>query len=133
MYNTTTAKEHVAEIERKIRVVKQRTRGTAATLPFKHVPRRVKIELVYFIVFWLNAFPSKAGVSRQFSPREFILRLKVDYKKHCRVPFRSYCEVHDEPEPTNSQTPRTHPAIALGPSGNLQGTVNSTACQHAAC
>ena len=112
--------------------MKERSRGTAATLPFNHVPRRVKIELVYFIVFWLNAFPSKTGVPRQFSPREFILRLKVDYKKHCRVPFGSYCEVHDEPEPTNSQTPRTHPAIALGPSGNLQGTVKfyslSTGC-----
>ena len=83
----------------------------------------MKIELIYFVVFWLNASPSKAGVSRKYSPRELILRLKVDYKKHCKVLFGSYYEVHHEPEPSNSMKPRTHPAIALGPSGNLQGTV----------
>ena len=121
--NTTAASEHVTDVERKIRVVKERTRGTMATLPFKHVPRRMKIELVYFGVFWLNAFPTKSGVSRQFSPRELVPRLKADYAKHCRVLFGSYCEVHDEPSPSNSMKPRTHPAIALGPSGNLQGTV----------
>ena len=100
-------------------MVKERTRGTMATLPFKYVPRRMKIKLVYFEVFWLNAFPAKSGVSRQFSPRELVLRLKADYTKHCRVLFGSYCEVHDEPSPSNSVKPRTHPAIALGPSGNL--------------
>ena len=117
--NTTAASEHVTDVERKIWVVKERTRGTMATLPFKHVPRRMKIELVYFGVFWLNAFPTKSGVSRQFSPRELVPRLKADYAKHCRVLFGSYCEVHDEPSPSNSMKPRTHPAIALGPSGNL--------------
>ena len=35
----------------------------------------------------------------------------------------TYCEVHDEPVPTNTMTPRTHEAIALGPTGNLQGSV----------
>ena len=49
--NTTAAREHVAEIEQKIRVVKERGRGTMATLPFLHVPRRMKIELIYFCVF----------------------------------------------------------------------------------
>ena len=52
-----------------------------------------------------------------------MLRLKADHKKHYRVLFGSYCKVHDEPEPSSSTKPRTHPAIALGPSGNLQGTV----------
>ena len=130
--NTTAAKEHVAEIERKIRVVNERARGTAALLPFTHLPKRIKIELVYFVIFWLNAFPSKVGVSRQYSPQELVLRLKVDYKKHCWILFGSYCEVHDEPDSLNLMKPRTHPAIALRPSGNLQGTVKfyrlSTGC-----
>ncbi len=31
--------------------------------------------------------------------------------------------MHDEPTPTNMMTPQTHEAIALGPTGNLQGSV----------
>lgn len=63
-------------------------------------------------------------MSRQYSPRELVLRLREDYTKHCRVLFGSYCEVHDEPDPSNLMQPRTHLANALGPSGNLQGSVN---------
>ena len=44
-------------------------------------------------------------------------------KKHCRVMPGTYCEVHDKPVPTNTMVARTHKAIALGPTGNLQGSV----------
>ena len=75
------------------------------------------------MVLWLNAFPLKnSGVSANLSPRELVIRHKLDFKKHCRAQFGSYCEVHDEPVPTNSMTSRTTPAIVLGPTGNLQGT-----------
>ncbi len=37
--NTTAAREHVGEIERKIRVVKERARGTFNTLPYKKLPK----------------------------------------------------------------------------------------------
>jgi hypothetical protein len=83
----------------------------------------MKIEFVYFMVLWMNAFPVKSGVSNKISPRELLLRWRLNYKKHCRVEPGTYCEVHDEPTPTNTMTPRTHEAIALGPTGNLQGSV----------
>ena len=121
--NTTAAKEHVAEAERHIRSVKERSRGIRATLPFSSIPKRVKIELIYFIVCWLNAFPVKSGISRQFSPREIVLRWQLDIKRHCRVMFGEYCEVHDELDPTNTQVSKTHEALALGPTRNSQGTV----------
>ena len=92
-------------------------------LPFKKLPRLILIELIYHVVLWLNAFPLKnSGVSANLSPRELVIRHKLDFKKHCRAQFGSYCEVHDKPVPTNSMTSRTTPAIALGPTGNLQGT-----------
>ncbi len=94
--NTTAAKEHVSEAERTIRTLKERTRGLMATLPFSHIPRRIKIEFVYFIVLWFNAFPVKSGISATYSPRELLLRWQLDYKKHCRVLPGTYCEVHDE-------------------------------------
>ena len=47
----------------------------------------------------------------------------MDAKKHCRILPGSYCEVHDEPNHSNTTVSRTHEGIALGPTGNLQGIV----------
>ena len=46
-------------------------------------------------------------------------------KNHCRVLPGSYCEVHDKPNPTNTTVSRTHEGIALGPTGNVQGSMNT--------
>ena len=47
--NTTAAKEHVAEYERKIRAVKGQNIGVVKNLPFTYIPRRMKIEFIYFV------------------------------------------------------------------------------------
>ena len=44
----------------------------------------------------------------------------VHYKYYC-VPFGSYCQISKEDSPRNSMLARTEGAIALGPSGNVQG------------
>ncbi len=49
-------------------------------------------------------------------------RHKLDAKLHCRSPFRSYCEVHVDPNITNTLDPRTKWAICMGPTVNLQGS-----------
>jgi hypothetical protein len=72
--NTMAAKEHVSEAERTIRTLKERVRGLLNTLPFENLPRRMKIEFIYFMVLWMNAFPVKSGVSDKISPRELLLR-----------------------------------------------------------
>ncbi len=46
--NTTAAKKHVCEIEQKIRVIKERARGTINTLPYKKLPKLMVIELLHF-------------------------------------------------------------------------------------
>ncbi len=74
------------------------------------------------IVMWLNKFPVSCGVSDRFSPRELILRNRLDYSHHCRALFGSYCKTHEENSPTNSMQSRTMSAICLGPTGNMQGT-----------
>ena len=88
------------------------------------MPRLMLIELVYHVVLWLKAFPANSGVSETLSPREIVYRHKLDFAKHCKSPFGTYCEVHDEPAPTNTMVMVTcsTPAIVLGPTGNLQGT-----------
>ena len=103
-------------------IVKERARSIYNTLPYARLPKMMIIELLYFVVMWMNSFPVVLGVSSQLSPREFILRHKLDAKLHCRAPFGAYCEVHDNDDVTNTLLHRTHPAICLGPTGNLQGT-----------
>ncbi len=51
-----------------------------------------------------------------------VSRHRLDAKLHCRSPFGSYCEVHVDPDITNTLDPRTKWAICMGPTGNLQGS-----------
>ena len=83
--NTTAAKEHVPEVERRIRLIKERGRGILNTLPFKKMPQVILIELIYHVVLWINAYPSKSGVSAMLSPREIVHRQKLNFKKHCKA------------------------------------------------
>ncbi len=115
--NTTAVQEHAGEIERKIRVIKERASGTISTLPYKVLPKLVIIELLHFCMMWMNLFPVKSG-----GPRELVSRHKLDEKLHCRTPFGAYCEVHADPDITNTMEPRTRWGICLGPTGNLQGS-----------
>ncbi len=86
------------------------------------MPRLMLIDLVYHVVLWLNPFPATSGVSETLSPWEIVYWHKLNFAKHCKSPFGTYCEVHDEPAPTNTMVTCSTPAIVLGPTGNLQGT-----------
>ncbi len=121
--NTTAAKEHVSEAKRSIRTLKEWTRGIMRTLPFQYIPRRLKIEFIYFVVLWLNTFPVKTGILEVYLPHELLVPWHLDYKKHCQVFPGTYCKVHDKPIPSNTMTPRMHWGIACGIMGNLQGSV----------
>ncbi len=119
--NTTAAKEHVPEIECKIRLIKEQGRGILNTLQFKKMPRMMLIELIYHIMLSLNAYPTKTGVSETLPPRKIVYQHKLVFAKHCKLPFRTYCEAHREPAPTNSMVAHSTLSIVLGPTGNLQG------------
>jgi hypothetical protein len=120
--NTKTAKEHVPEVEQQIRLIKKRGRGVLNTLLFKKMPQVILIKLIYHVVLWLKAFPTKTGMSAMLSLCEILYRHKLDFAKHCKAQFGMYCEAHNEPVRTNMMVTRLAPAIVLGPSGNLQGT-----------
>ena len=70
--NTPAAREHVGEIERHIRTVKERARCAISTLPYKYLHHQIIIHLIYFVTFWLNAFLNEHGISRRLSPREIV-------------------------------------------------------------
>ena len=117
--NTSSNDEHVPEIERQIRTIKERTRCVYTTLPFTRMPARMIVEMVYSSNFWLNSFPALDGVSDTLSPRAMIVGTQIDYAKHCKLEFGTYVQTHEEHD--NSMAERTTGAIALRPTGNAQG------------
>lgn len=116
--NSTVAQEHVSEIERRVCTMKEHGHGIKNTLPFQAWPKLLLIEMVSFVVMWLNAFPSKSGILQEYSPREIVLCTKLDFAKHCHLPFGTCIQVHNNPDKTNDLNPRTTPSIAMGPTGN---------------
>ncbi len=83
--NTTVAKEHVPEVEHKIRLIKEWGRGIINALPFKKMPRLMLIEPVYHVVLRLNTFPAKSGLSETLSPRKIVYPHKLDFCKALQV------------------------------------------------
>jgi hypothetical protein len=120
--NTTAASEDVPNVERQIRVLKERARALRSTLPFKIIPGRMIIEMLVNVVLWINAFPPSSGVSKTFSPRTIMTGTVLDFNKHCQIPFGAYAELHEDNNITNTMTERTQPAICLGPTANFQGS-----------
>lgn len=119
MLNTVSRDEHVPEIERHIRTLKERCRSVYNALPFKKLPSRMVVELVYSSTFWIHAFPATDGVSSVVSPRELVTGVAIDARKHCVIPFGAYVQTHEQHD--NSMASRTIGAIALRPTGNVQG------------
>jgi hypothetical protein len=111
--NETGRDEHVPQVERFIRTIKERTRAAYNMLPFKKVPAVMVIEMVKASVYWLNAFPYDGGVSEELSPRAIVVGQVVDYSKHCKYELGEYVQVHEEHD--NSMTPRTVGALAMRP------------------
>jgi hypothetical protein len=114
-----TKDEHVPEVERQSRVIKERARGIVQTLPYKTMPKRIRIALIHYVMFWLNNIPKEDQVS---SPKDLILGEKVlDFNALCKLPFGAYVQVHDDAQTTNTMEPRTTGGICLGPSNMQSG------------
>jgi hypothetical protein len=86
--NTVARGEHVPEVERHIRTIKERARSVYNTLPFTKIPGRMVAELVYYSVFWLNSFPAQDGISKTLSPRAIVIGSHVDFTKHCKLEYK---------------------------------------------
>jgi hypothetical protein len=112
--NTTVAKEHLPKVERHICLIKECRRGILNTLLFTKMPQIMLIELIYHVVLWLNAFPTKSVVSTMLLPHKIAYRHKLDFAKHYKAQFGTYCEAHDEPTLTNTMVTCLTPAIVLG-------------------
>ncbi len=64
--NIMSKDEHVPEVERQNRVIKERVRAMIQTLPYTKIPKKMRIALVQYVVFWLNQIPKEG---QTYSPR----------------------------------------------------------------
>ena len=115
----TSEDEHVPEAERYICTIKERVRAITNTLAFKMMPGVMIVEMVHTSNYWLNMFPANDGVSSTQSPRRIMTGQHSDYKVHGQLQFGEYVQVHESHD--NSMASRTTGAIALRPTGNVQG------------
>lgn len=119
--NYANPQEHVPEIERNNRVIKERVRATYHRLPYERLPRVMVKTLVTETPKKLNFFPARHGVSKYYSPRMIVHQENLHYDKHCRYAFGTYVEAHDEPSPSNDNQPRTLYCIYLRYVASHQG------------
>jgi hypothetical protein len=73
--NVCAPGEHIPEVERKIRTVKERIRSILTTLPFKTLPPILVAHAVIFSTMWLNFFAPKGGISNTLSPQAIVTGL----------------------------------------------------------
>jgi hypothetical protein len=119
---TVPPEEHIGEVERSVRTIKERVRATAHGLPFKKLPRVILKEMVIFAVQCLNQLPADNGLSNTLSPNSIMTgKPNPDYN-NLRLQFGSYAQVYEPGDITiNNMRSRTTGAIALTTTGNSQG------------
>ena len=84
--NICSEAEHIGNIERLKRRVKERARGVVMHLPYKKLPGWMVIDLVHLCAFWLNVFPpGLKTIHPTISPRAMLTVLEVDSNNHCKI------------------------------------------------
>ena len=86
----TAAQEHVPEVERTIRVIKQRFWVQYHQLPYQQIPILMIKVLVQECGRWLNMFSPKRDASNYYAPMIIVTGRTLDYKKYCKYTFGSY-------------------------------------------
>jgi hypothetical protein len=109
--HTCAKDEHIHVIERSTRTVKERSRATCHSLPFKRYPRIMIISLIENVTKWLNAFPTANGICDTMSPSMIVLGKAIPDMKYKRISFGSYAIVYTGTDNTMKQ--RGVPCIAL--------------------
>jgi hypothetical protein len=115
--NQTAKNEHVPEVERDGRTLKERVRAVWNTLPYKLTSDMI-IGLTHYACKMVNIFPK----ARRSFPKELFTGVKMDYKRDCKLGFGEYVQVYAEHDITSTIQSMTYGAISMGGVRNFQGT-----------
>ena len=91
--NTTSAREHVGEIEKAIQYIKQRCLSVVKSLSMagiKFLNNQIVVRMCYFVTIMVNELPENLGVSQVYSPREIMTQRKLVTEKDCKIQFSAY-------------------------------------------
>ena len=125
--NISAAREHVGEIERYHRTLKERCRCILSYMRpvgcnmYHDLHKKIVIRLVYFCIIMVNAVPAAKGISNRFAPRKIVTGRRLNLN-HLQAKFGEYIEASVDAEVTNDTKGLSHACISLGPSGNWQGS-----------
>jgi len=111
--------EHVPRIERAVRTVKERYVSTCHVVPYPKYTMLMVMSLIQNIVKWLNAFPSKGGISEELSPERIVTGASKPDCDRKRIPFGGYDMVYIGTE--NNINSKTVPVISLKESNDMNG------------
>ena len=89
--NLSAPNEHVPEVERNIKTIKERVRCQINDMPYDKLPRNFKRELFTTCTSMINALPRSAGISQIYSPREIVTGKRLDFTKHCKIANELHC------------------------------------------
>ena len=92
--------EHVGDIERNTRLVKEKFRQLRHTLLFLQIPRFIIVQMVQVCTTTSNMFPRKGG-SSQYYPNMIVTNRGVSMDQ-LRVRFGLYVQVWEPSTQTNS-------------------------------
>jgi hypothetical protein len=124
--NIADADDHVAEVKRSIRTIKEPTRCLIQGLPFKRIHKpmmRAAIENAHKV---LNQFPPKSGVSDTLSPLTIMTGKPSPDYNDMRIKFGAYAQVFEDNDPTNTQ--RHKPQGPLPSHPRVMPRVGTTSC-----
>ena len=114
------AGDHVGIVENKIQQLKATTRSVIHGLAYP-MPRFLIKNLIDYVVYRQNTFPTGPNKT---APRVLLTGHKIRYKQELSIGFGDYVEVLTPPKVKRSSVlvPRSEPAIALCPCGNVRGS-----------
>lgn len=118
--NVTPVQGHDPMVERLIRQLKEIARSVIHGLPWDLPPSMVKHLVAYATKRRNSIFTST--LSTKITPWEGLTNRKIDYEKDFALGFGDYVQVHNPAVETKSMDPRTTAAIALYPTGNVDGS-----------
>jgi hypothetical protein len=113
------ADDHVREIERAIRTIKEYIRTAIHGMPYARLPQVLVTELAVASIRNINMFPHPDGISTSMLPATIVTGVpKTDYRT-LKLEFGTYVQVYDGT--SNDTRSRTLGAIATNPTGNTSG------------
>ena len=103
--NICPTDDHLYEVERYIRTVKERVRCTMHGLPFKRIPRIMTRGVVFKAIKDLNQFPAKDGMSNTMSTLSMMTGRPLPDYNNILLEFGTYVRVFEDNDPTNTKIP----------------------------